>query len=102
MAAVAPHVRPRNFLPEDPVMPTCSAYLSMARAPITAMAVARALETATTRKASSAMKMFAQADKRPERAKEMIDASAARPISPIETQSAVLSVSGRVQRGGLV
>lgn len=99
MAAVAPQVRPRNLLPGEPVMPTCSAYLSMARAPITAIAVARALETATTRNASKAMKMFAQADKRPERANEMMEASAARPISPIETQSAALSVSDRLRSG---
>lgn len=90
MAAVAPHVRPRNLLPGSAVTPTCSAYLSTARAPITAIAVARALATATTRKASSARTMFAQADMRPEKAKEMMEASVARPITPIDTQSAVV------------
>lgn len=99
MAAVAPHVRPRNLLPGDAVTPTCSAYLSTARAPITAIAVARALEMATTRKASRARAMLPQADKRPEKATEKMEASVARPISPIETQSAALvsaALDGRV------
>lgn len=99
MAAVAPQVRPRNLLPEDAVTPTCSAYLSTARAPITAIAVARALATPTTRKASRAMKMLPHADMRPEKAKEMMEVSVARPINPIETQSAVIFVSGRGRSG---
>lgn len=102
MAAVAPQVRPRNLLPGSAVTPTCSAYLSTARAPITAIAVARALATATTRKATRARTMLQQADMRPEKANEAMEASVARPISPIETQSVVvlLAVWQREWRGG--